>query len=285
MIIRRDDDLRRTKGQTVIIWLITIAVSFVILFPILWIFSSSITEKEKIFTVPVTYFPENPTLENYIELFRTVDVGGLALNTLIVAFFAIILSILVSLFAAYAFSRFDFKGGQFVYSLLVFSAMLPAATTVVPIFEMYQKLHLHDTHLGLIILYVGNFIPFTTMTFVTFIKQISYSLEEAAAVDGANTLTIVFKILLPLMKPAIATMAIINFVNSMNEFLIPLVFTNVDATPLSVGITLISRINQYNVPWERISALATIMIIPIIIFIVLFEKNIIDGLTAGGVKQ
>ena len=123
------------------------------------------------------------------------------------------------------------------------------------------------------------------MSFVTFIQQIPYSLEEAAAVDGANIRIRIFKVLFPLMRPAIATMAIINFLNSMNEFMIPLVFTNVKATPLSVGLTLIPRINQYNVPWEKISALASLMLVPIIIFVVFFEKHIIDGLTAGSVKQ
>ncbi len=277
--------MKKTKRYTVGIWLATIFLAIIILFPVFWIFTSSITEKEQLFTTPVSYFPKVPTIQNYIDLFQTVDVSGLAGNTLIVAVFSIIGTIFISLLAAYSFSRFKFKGAQLMYSLLVFSAMLPVVTTLIPIFQTYQTLGLHDSPLGLIILYISSFIPFTTMTFVTFIKQIPYALEEAAAVDGASVPTIVFKILFPLMRPAIATMAIINFINAMNEFLIPLVFTNIKATPLSVGLTLIPRVNQYNVPWEKISALSTIMLIPIIIFIVLFEKNIIDGLTAGSVKQ
>lgn len=277
--------MKKSKGYYVFIWIMTVILAFLILFPVLWIFSSSITEKELLFTTPVRYFPENPTLQNYVDLFRDVDVGGLAANTVIVAVFTIIGSLLVSLLAAYSFARFQFKGAQTVYSLLIFSAMLPVIMTLIPMFQTYRVLHLHDTHLGLIILYVSGFIPFTTMTFVNFIQQIPFSLEEAAAVDGANVSTRIFKILLPLMKPAIATMAIINFINTMNEFMIPLVFTNVKAMPLSVGLTLIPRINQYNVPWEKISSLATVMLIPIVLFVVIFEKNIIDGLTAGGVKQ
>lgn len=277
--------MKKSKGYHVFIWGMTIVLALVILFPVFWIFTSSITEKELLFTTPVTYFPENPTMKNYIDLFREVDVWGLASNTAIVAFFSIIVSILVSVLAAYSFARFHFKGMQLVYSLLVFSAMLPVIMTLIPMFQTYRELHLLDTHLGLVVLYVSGFIPFTTMSFVTFIQQIPYSLEEAAAVDGANTRTIIFKILFPLMKPAIATMAIINFINSMNEFLIPLVFTNIKAVPLSVGLTLIPRINQYNVPWEKISALATLMLIPIVLFVVVFEKHIIDGLTAGSVKQ
>lgn len=277
--------MKRKKGYTILIWFLTIVIAFVILFPVFWIFTSSITEKELIFTTPVTYFPENPTLENYISLFQEVDVLGLAANTLIIAVFSIIVSILVSILAAYSFSRYSYRGRELVYSLLVFSAMLPVIMTLIPMFQVYRNLHLNDTHLGLIILYVSGFIPFTTMTFVSFIQQIPYSLEEAAAVDGATVSTKIFKILFPLMKPAIATMAIINFINTMNEFLIPLIFSNTKATPLSVGLTLIPRVNQYNVPWEKISALATLMLIPIVLFVILFEKNIIDGLTAGGVKQ
>lgn len=277
--------MKRSKSYSLFIWIVTLILAFVILFPVFWIFTSSITEKELIFTTPISYYPENPTLENYITLFKEVDVWGLAANTLIVAFFAIILSITVSVLAAYAFARYPFKGLRIVYSLLVFSAMLPVIMTLIPMFQIYRDLGLHDTHLGLIILYVSGFLPFTTMSFVTFIQQIPYSLEEAAAVDGATVTTKIFKILFPLMKPAIATMAIINFINTMNEFLIPLVFTNMKATPLSVGLTLIPRVNQYNVPWEKISSLATLMLIPIVLFVVIFEKNIIDGLTAGSVKQ
>lgn len=277
--------MKKSKKYTAFIWGMTVLLGIIILFPVFWIFTSSITEKELLFTTPMTYFPKNPTLENYVSLFREVDVWGLAKNTLIVAFFSIIGSILVSLMASYAFARFRFKGAELVYSLLIFSAMLPTIMTIVPMFQTYKVLHLHDSHLGLIILYVSGFIPFTTMTFVTFIKQIPYSLEEAADIDGAGIWVKIFKVLFPLMKPAIATMAIINFINTMNEFMIPLVFTNMKATPLSVGLTLIPRMNQYNVPWEKISALATIMLIPIVLFVILFEKNIIDGLTAGGVKQ
>lgn len=277
--------MKKSKKYTTFIWGMTVLLGIIILFPVFWIFTSSITEKELLFTTPMTYFPKNPTLENYVSLFREVDVWGLAKNTLIVAFFSIIGSILVSLMASYAFARFRFKGAELVYSLLIFSAMLPTIMTIVPMFQTYKVLHLHDSHLGLIILYVSGFIPFTTMTFVTFIKQIPYSLEEAADIDGAGIWVKIFKVLFPLMKPAIATMAIINFINTMNEFMIPLVFTNMKATPLSVGLTLIPRMNQYNVPWEKISALATIMLIPIVLFVILFEKNIIDGLTAGGVKQ
>jgi len=277
--------MRKSKRYRIFIWIITIVLSFVILSPVFWIFTSSITEKEMLFTTPVTYFPQNPTLQNYVTLFQEVDVSGLALNTLIAAVFAITGTIIISVFAAYSFARFQFRGTQTAYTLLVFSAMLPVVMTLIPMFQTYKFLHLHDTHLGLVILYISGFIPFTTMSFVTFIQQIPYSLEEAAAVDGANVITRIFKILFPIMKPAISTMAIINFINTMNEFMIPLVFTNMKATPLSVGITLIPRVNQYNVPWEKISALATIMMIPIILFVILFEKHIIDGLTAGSVKQ
>lgn len=277
--------MKKSKGFRIFTWLATTLLSLVILFPVFWIFTSSITEKELLFTTPVTYFPQNPTLKNYASLINEVDVAGLAVNTLIVAVFSIVGSIVISILAAYSFSRYKFKGAQAAYSLLVFSAMLPVIMTLIPMFQTYKSLHLHDTHLGLIILYVSGFIPFTTMSFVTFIQQIPYSLEEAAAVDGANVCTKIFKILFPLMKPAIATMAIINFINTMNEFMIPLVFTNMKAMPLSVGLTLIPRVNQYNVPWEKISALATLMLIPIVLFVVFFEKNIIDGLTAGSVKQ
>lgn len=277
--------MRKKRSFVLFYRVITLVVAVVILFPILWIFSSSITQRDLLFTSPVTYFPVQPTLENYRALFREVDVWGLAANTLIVALLSIVGCLLFSLLAAYSFARYQFRGKNIAYAALVFSAMLPTIMTLIPMFQTYRTLGLTDSHIGLAILYVSNFIPFTMMSFVTFIQQIPYSIEEAADVDGAGLVTKIFRVLLPMIKPAIATMAIINFINAMNEFMIPLVFTNVRAIPLSVGLTLVPRISQYNIPWEKISALSTVMLIPIVLFVLIFERNIMEGLTAGSVKQ
>lgn len=271
--------------KVIFIWAITAIIGITILLPVYWVFLSSITPKEMLFTTPIHYIPLKPTVENYISLFKEVPVGKMAWQTSVIIFFSMLFSLLFSVIAAYSFVRFYAKGLRAALAFLVFSAMLPMASTIIPMFQFFKSLKMVDTFPGLIILYTSEFIPFTVMVFVTFISQIPKSLEEAADVDGATTLRKIFSILLPVLKPAIATMAIINFIQSMNEFMIPLIFTTSKINTLSVGITMIPRINQYNVPWEKISSLATIMLLPIVIFVVIFEKNIMEGLLAGSIKQ
>ncbi len=267
------------------IWIPAAAVVVIILFPVLWIITSSITPLNELFTSPIHYIPINPTLENYQTLFKNVDIGLMLKDTLIVSFFSVTLTLLFSLLAAYGFSHTKSKAVKITYALLIASSFLPGMSTIMPMFELFSDLKLSDTHFALILLYINQFIPFTVLILTTFMSQIPSSLEEAARVDGAGTLTVVFKILMPVMKPAITTMCIINFILSINEFMTPLIFTTSKVSILSVGITMIPRISQYQMPWDGITALATIMLIPIILFVVIFEKNIMSGIMAGSIKQ
>jgi multiple sugar transport system permease protein len=238
-----------------------------------------------LFTSPINYIPLKPTLENYFDLFKTVDVGGMAWQTMVITGFSLIFSILFGLTAAYAFTRYPFKGSNMVLLLILFSAMLPMTSIIIPMFQFFRKLRLIDTFPGLVILYTSSLIPFTTLAFVNFLNQIPKSLEEAAEVDGAGTIRKIFLILIPVIKPAITTMAIINFISCMNEFMIPLIFSLRKVQTLSVGITVIPRVSQYYVPWEKISAMATLILIPIVAFVIIFERNIMEGIMAGSIKQ
>jgi ABC-type glycerol-3-phosphate transport system permease component len=167
---------------------------------------------------------------------------------------------------------------------LIASAMLPATSTVVPLFQFFRTLHLTDTFGGIVILYTSSFVPFTTLIFTTFFQQIPQQLEEAAFIDGAGLGRTLVSVIMPVMKPAIATMAIIIFILSMNEFLLPLIFATQKLKTLSLGITEIPRMSQYHTPWDEMSALGTLMLLPIVIFVIAFEKNIMQGLMAGSVK-
>lgn len=277
--------MKRSKKASIGIWLLTALYTFIILFPITWIISSSFTDKRYLYTTPVTYFPKSPTLANYQELFKVLDIGSMTINTLLIAAITIVVTILVSFIAAYAFSRVEFRGKDLIYSLLTFSAMLPMIITLVPLARMMLNLHLTDTIWGLSFLYISSFIPFTTMIFTNSIYDVPVALDEAAELDGAGLWRKIFVIVMPLLRPVVATMAIIIFIWSLNEFMIPLVFSSQNAVPLSVGISMVPREIQLAVPWEKISAMGTIIIIPIILFVTIFQRQIMDGLMAGGVKQ
>jgi multiple sugar transport system permease protein len=277
--------IKRRTINNIRLWILTIIVAVVILFPVLWIFSSSITEEDFLFSSPVRYFPKSPTFDNYKSLLVTVNVKAMIINTLMIASLSIILTLLISFFAGYGFARVRFKGRTLLYSMLTFSAMLPIIIALVPLSRMMLAVHLNNTIIGLSLLYTSSFIPFTTLTLVNFIKDIPLSIEESASIDGAGILRIMFRILFPLMRPVFATMAIIIFIWSLNEFITPLIFGGQNTTTLSVGLSMIPRANQYAVPWERISAMSTIIMVPIVFFVTVFQKHIMEGLLAGSVKQ
>ncbi|GAB2539398.1 carbohydrate ABC transporter permease [Gracilibacillus alcaliphilus] len=266
-------------------WSLTLGVAMIILIPLYWVFISSITPRGELFSTPINFFPENFTFQNYVDLFVELDVATMAWNTLIITVCSLLLTIILGTAAAYAFARFElFQSVSWAFRLLLFSALIPPVITARPLYDFMKSFDLVDTYAGLIILYTSLLLPFSVLILYNFVKQIPASLEEAAQIDGANFGTILFKIYFPLMKPAIATVSIINFIQSLNEFFTPLFFTY-KIKLLSVGITTVPRESNFEVPWDLISAMGWFIILPIILFVLFFEKNIMEGITQGGVKQ
>lgn len=162
--------------------------------------------------------------------------------------------------------------------------LIPEVVTARPLYEFMQKVKLFDTYPGLIILYISAIVPFTVLILKNFVGEIPVSLEEAASIDGATFVQRLFLIVLPLMKPAIATVCIINFITCLNNFFTPLYYSN-GIQVLSVAIVQLPlRDNMYGVPWDLVSAMGWIILLPIILFVAIFEKQIMDGIMAGGVK-
>jgi len=263
----------------------TLVVLFIILLPVWWIIASSFTDKDRLFQVPISYFPTPPTFENFQTLFELMPIGTMLYDTMLVTVITLIVSNVLCMLAAYGYSHTRLKTLKLSLALLIASSFVPVISTLIPMFQFFSNLGMTDSHLVLIILYVSHFFPFTIVIITTFMSQLPRSLEEAAALDGANIFTIIFRILLPIMMPAVTTMSIINFIRSINEFMVPLIFTSRRVTVLSVGLTMVPRIDQFLVPWDLVSALVAIMIVPMIIFVVIFEKKIMSGLMAGSLKQ
>ena len=237
-----------------------------------------------LYTSPIRYLPAHPTFESYLRAFNDMNIASKVQNTLFITACALGGSILFGLMAAYAFARFDRKGIKFAYLALLFSSLIPGIVTARTAYDFFRSLQLVDTYPGLIILYTSALIPFSVLILMNFVQQVPYTIEEAAEVDGANFLQKLFLIILPLMTPAIATIAIINFITCLNDLFTPLFFANrIDV--LSVGITTVPRKNTYDVPWDMISTIGCIIILPIIVFVLCFEKKIMEGIMAGGVKQ
>ncbi len=269
---------------TIIKWLSVLAVSFLILFPMYWIFMSSITPPGELFNSPIDYFPNHPTLESYLFLIKNVGLLSKVVNTTFIVGSTLIISTAFSVMAAYAFSRFKSRGITLAFAFIIATMLIPEVVTARPLYEFMQKVKLYDTYPGLIILYVSSVIPFTVLILKNFVSEIPISLEEAASIDGATFLKRIFYVTLPLMRPAVATVCIINFVSCLNNFFTPLFYSN-GIQVLSVAIVQLPlRDNMYAVPWDLVSAMGCVILLPIIIFVAVFEKQIMDGIMAGGVK-
>jgi ABC-type glycerol-3-phosphate transport system permease component len=258
----------------------------VIALPVYFIVISSFTPQRELFQLPPSYFPANPTLDNYARMAESIPFGVYLRNSLIFALGSAFVSTLASGLAAYALARIQFPGSNIVYLLLIFSVALPQIAVLVPMFQTFQSVRLVNTHHGLIIMMSSLLLPFTILSLVSFVRQIPAEIEEAVMIDGAGVVQILWHVALPLLRPALFTMFLINFIISWNEFLYPFVFAQRDVTkPLSVGLMeLTADASTYTRPWDMMSALSVLMLIPILLIILFGQRMIIAGLAQGAVK-
>jgi len=259
---------------------------FIILVPFYWIFLSSITPRHQLFQIPPLYFPYHSTLGNYKNLLQNIPFFWYFFNSLVFAVGSSGFSVFVSFLAAYAFARISFPGRNVLLFFFLISIALPQIVTIVPLYEVFNYFRLTNTLYGLIIIMSSLVTPFTIWVLVSFIKQIPPEIDEAATIDGANLFKILWKVILPIVKPAIGTMIIINFITAWSELLYPLVFAvDKSSKTLTVGLTEVAiESTSYAKPWDLISALSIIMIIPVVLLVLLFQRTIISGLTRGAIK-
>jgi len=279
---------RRFISQRLTLYLAFAVFALIVLFPFYYIFVSSITPRDRLFTMPPTYFPENPTLQNYVNLSNAVPLLTYFRNSLIFAVGSAGLSVSLSALAAYALARIRFPGRNVVYLALVLSIALPQMAVLVPMFQAFQTFRLTNTHHGLIILMSSLMLPFTILSLVSFVRQIPEEIEEAAFIDGASSLQVLIRIVFPLIRPAMVTMFLINFIISWNELLYQLVFAPLERTrPLSVGLLELNDVMTGGVvirPWDMMSAMSVVMIIPILLLVLFGQRMIISGLARGAIK-
>ena len=273
-------------GQSLLTYLSFAIFAIVIGFPFYYIFTSSITPRTELFQIPPSYFPSAPTFENYTNMADSVPFFIYLRNSLIFAIGSSIVSVIFSALAGYALSRINFPGRNLLYMVLILSVALPQMAVMVPLFQTLQTFKMINTHHGLIILMSSLMLPFTIMTLVSFIDQVPGEIEEAALIDGASSIGVIVRIVFPLIRPALVTMLIINFIISWNELLYPLIFAQrTDTKTLSVGIMeLSSDASTYTRPWDMMSAMSVIMIIPVLLLILLGQRLIISGLARGAIK-
>jgi ABC-type glycerol-3-phosphate transport system permease component len=257
----------------------------IVLMPFYWMLKSALSRQDDVFTIPPQYLTA-PTLENFGRLAEQVPIVRYFANSLVFATATTLLTLAASFLAAYAIARFDVPGRNVLLLALVISTALPEIVTIIPLYQVLRDLHLVDSLLGLTFIMSSVLAPFTVWVLVAFIRQVPYEIEEAAIIDGARLPEIIWRIVLPMTAPALATMAVINFVNAWNNLLYPLAFSSsLQSKTLSVAITEIFQARSpFGRPWELISSLGITMMIPVVILAVISQRAIVRGLTAGAFK-
>jgi multiple sugar transport system permease protein len=252
-------------------------------FPALWIFLTSIKTEAELFRKPISYWPSDPTIINYVKAFTEQPLLNYLKNSLIVASFATVLSLVVSAFAAYAIARLNLRYRQLILSIIIASSMFPLITLLVPIFETMRSLGWLNKYIALILPYTVLNLPVCTLVLVSFFQSIPKDLENAAMIDGCTRLGALWRIVIPLAAPGVFTAGILAFVNAWDEFLLALSLnSSASMRTLPVGIAMYQ--GEYTFPWPIISAALIIAIVPIAIVIAIFQERVVGGLTAGGLK-
>jgi multiple sugar transport system permease protein len=252
-------------------------------FPALWIFLTSIKTEAELFRKPISYWPSDPTVINYLKAFTEQPLLNYLKNSLIVASFATVLSLVVSAFAAYAIARLNLRYRQLILSIIIASSMFPLITLLVPIFETMRSLGWLNKYIALILPYTVLNLPVCTLVLVSFFQSIPKDLENAAMIDGCTRLGALWRIVIPLAAPGVFTAGILAFVNAWDEFLLALSLnSSASMRTLPVGIAMYQ--GEYTFPWPIISAALIIAIVPIAIVIAIFQERVVGGLTAGGLK-
>ncbi len=257
--------------------------------PFLWLLSTALkSQGENIFQYPPRLIPENPTFTNFTDVWKQIPFIAYITNSFIVAFFVVILNLILSSLAAYPLARMNFKGRNIVFFSVLATIMIPFQVIMVPVYLMVLKLNLVDSYSD-IAGYAGLILPFAVNAFgIFFMRQaflaIPKELEEAAIIDGCSVFDIWLRIFLPLVKPALATLAIFTFAGAWSEFLWPsIVLSRQEMYTLPVGLNHLQGIFSAN--WRYIAAGAVISMIPILIFFLLLQRYFISSTMQGAVKE
>jgi len=267
---------------------ILIFASLLSVFPFIWLISTSLKgNAENIFAYPPQIIPHDFTFENYIGVWKRVNFIAYFFNSMIVAGFTVVLNLLLSALAAYPLARMQFFGKKFAFFAVLATIMVPFQAIMLPVYLITLKLHLVDS-VNNFMGYLGLVMPFAVSAFGIFLMRQAFltipkEMEEAAIVDGCNVFQVFFKVLLPMVKPSLAVLAIFTFIGSWGEFLWPsIVLTKESMYTLPVGVNNLQGMFSSN--WRFIAAGSILATIPIVIFFLAMQKYFISGENEGAVK-
>ncbi|MDA3646205.1 carbohydrate ABC transporter permease [Saccharopolyspora indica] len=253
------------------------------LLPVLWILSLSFKTPETL--SDGNLIPREWTLENYAAIFSTSEFTRALLNSIGIALIATLIAVVLGTMAAYAIARLDFPGKRLLVGVSLLIAMFPQVSLVSPLFEIERVLGLFDTWPGLILPYITFSLPLSIYTLSAFFREIPWELEKAAKMDGATPGQAFAKVIAPLAAPGVFTTAILVFIFCWNDFLFAISLTSTEnSRTVPVALQFFTGSSQFEDPTGSISAAAVVITVPIILFVLFFQRRIVSGLTSGAVK-
>ena len=277
-------EINATRLREIVTTIILTPIALIWVFPFLWMVSAAMKTNSEIFRAGTQLLPTEPTLENFQRAWVQANMSQYFLNTVAIAAGSVFIVVATTSMMGYALGRYRFPGRRIVIGIFVATVFLPKGYTIIPIFELIGNLGLDGTLIGVILAQSGGAHVIFILLFAGYFGQMPKELEEAAIVDGAGFLRVFFQILLPLAKPVMATVVIMQLIASWNDFLLPLVLTlpRPELRTLSVGMFAFR--GEYFTDWSGMAAAATIAIVPIILVFLTMQRYFIEGI-AGAVKS
>ena len=269
-----------------ITYLLLVLGALVVLVPLFWMISTSLKSEGELFLFPQPLLPAVPQWNNYVDVWVIQPFTRFFLNTGFITLLAMFGEIVTCAIVAYGFSRFRFKGREFLFGVLLATMMLPGIITLIPTFLIWRGLERIDTYSPLTVGSLFAWGPAYIFLLRQFFRTIPNEIEEAAVIDGANTVQIFLQVMLPLVKPAILAIAVLSFTGNWNNFQGPLIYINsIDKYPVILGLYAFSQSLSKEAPkWHYMMAMTVIMSVPIVILYFFAQRYFIEGLTVGAVK-
>lgn len=259
-----------------------IILILVMAFPFFWMISTALQTLQETLSIPLTILPASPQWSNFPEVFKTINVFGYLKNSLIVCVSVVFIQYLIIVPCAYSLSKFDYKAKPLIFALVMLGQMIPMQITFLPIYFMFSKMGLMDTYTALIVPFISN--PFGIFMLRQYFMQVPSEVIEAAKLDNASELKIMFKIMMPMVKSALVTLGLLAFISNWNNYFWPLIMTSKEAfRTLPIGIALLKDADTLQ-RWNIIMAGNLLLVLPMLVLYIFASKKIRNAFVYSGIK-
>jgi multiple sugar transport system permease protein len=274
---------RRDRRNKILLWLAVVLIMLFCLFPFYWLVNTSLKTGSDLSSANLV--PPNPSLDNYESIFEDSNFTTALRNSVIVAGITTVLALAIGSFAGYALARLRFRGKFVLLAIILSITTFPPIAIAAPLFKFWTDLDIYDTLYGLIPPFLAFTLPLTIYVLASFFREIPRDLSEAALVDGATHFQAFRKVVLPLAAPGLVTAGLLSFIWAWNEFLLAITLTSSpEARPVPPALAFFTGSQEFEVPLGTITAATVVVTVPLVILVLIFQKRIVAGLTAGAVK-